>query len=50
MVLSVNPLSIEKLSDLKGGLACRCNHCQKIRKQQEESELRWIKQHQLFDR
>ena len=29
---------------------CECNHCEKIKEQQLESENRWIRLHQLFDR
>tara|TARA_B100000700_G_scaffold195991_1_gene215696 strand:- start:248 stop:457 length:210 start_codon:yes stop_codon:yes gene_type:complete len=29
---------------------CNCDHCIGIRKQQQESELKWLEQHQLFDR
>ncbi|WP_320663980.1 hypothetical protein [Prochlorococcus sp. MIT 1223] len=30
--------------------ACNCNHCMGIRRQQQESELKWLREHQLFDR
>ena len=29
---------------------CNCDHCMGIRRQQQESELNWLKQHQIFDR
>ena len=29
---------------------CNCDHCVELRRQQNESELRWVKLHQLFDR
>ncbi len=30
--------------------SCNCNHCLGIRRQQQESELRWVRLHQVFDR
>lgn len=30
--------------------ACLCEHCSEIRRQQQESELRWVSLHRLFDR
>ncbi len=30
--------------------SCSCNHCHLVRRQQKESELRWVKLHQVFDR
>ena len=29
---------------------CTCQHCMGIRMQQQQSELEWLKEHQLFDR
>ena len=30
--------------------SCNCNHCLGVRRQQKESELRWVRLHQAFDR
>ncbi len=50
MIASLRNKTKEGLSSPENWESCECHHCEKIKQQQLESEIRWIKLHQLFDR
>tara|TARA_Y100001968_G_scaffold256362_1_gene242691 strand:- start:404 stop:556 length:153 start_codon:yes stop_codon:yes gene_type:complete len=47
------PLKTEKIEDLITSTTlqeCECIHCEKLRQQQLESETRWLRIQQAFDK
>ena len=40
----------ESIYDKQSISACTCDHCDAIREQQKESEMKWVRQPQLYDR
>ena len=50
MIRALRTKNKEDLLNSNNFLECQCIHCEKIREQQLESETRWVRLHQLFDR
>ena len=50
MILPLKTKRTENLMPSNTLQECECIHCEKVRQQQLESEIRWVRLHQAFDR